>query len=157
MSPIILGKRCSTCNLYDRTTAIVAVKKKQNEEKKKQIQEGGIPTKWKKCSSVPTKWEHGNLEYAFSCFTKACRIALAEESGIRTGFAATLRRETEKSMQRDKDLKNLCLLLSWRRTSTYILWLESAPVWFPFCRKSCEKDDDTGVLWDPGATSEEPL
>lgn len=89
----------------------------------------------KKCSSATTKWEHGNLEHAFSCFTKACRLALAEESGIHTGFAATLRRETEKSMQRDKHLKNLCLLLSWRRTSTCILWLWVSSCLVPFLQK----------------------
>lgn len=92
---------------------------------------------------MATKWERGNLEYVFSYFAEVCRLAApAKISGICTNFAAimSLRRETEKSLLRDTDVENLCLLISWGKESVYILWpWVSCPLWFPFYKVAADR------------------
>lgn len=73
---------------------------------KKQNQEGGIPTKLKKKKRMlKSNKKMGTWKFAFSCFTKVCRPALAEMSGICTGFAATMSLRTATERRACKETK----------------------------------------------------
>lgn len=64
--------------------------------------------KLKMSSRVATKWECGNLEYAFSYFiTEVCTLAApAKFSGICTNIAAimSLRKEVERRACKETDI-----------------------------------------------------